>query len=140
MDAQQIVDIARSYIGTRWKHRGRSKLGVDCAGLIVCVGKDAGVTDTSRKPLYPPRPDESHLEQFEESLDRVPVNESRPGDIAIIAWQGYPCHAGILAIDKDGNMTVIHAHATARQVIEEPLAGLQYKQAQHVKTFRYRRD
>lgn len=39
-----IIRIARTYIGTPWHHAGRKKgVAVDCAGLLVCVSHELGV-------------------------------------------------------------------------------------------------
>lgn len=39
----QIVEEARSYLGTKWLHQGRTRDGVDCAGLVACVGNALGL-------------------------------------------------------------------------------------------------
>ena len=38
-----LADAARGYIGTPFRHRGRSRLGVDCVGLGVLAYADCGV-------------------------------------------------------------------------------------------------
>ena len=35
-----LVTAARTYIGTKWRHRGRSVHGVDCAGLGILAYRD----------------------------------------------------------------------------------------------------
>jgi len=41
---QEILRVARSYLGTPYHHQGRIKgAGMDCVGLIICVCKDLGV-------------------------------------------------------------------------------------------------
>jgi cell wall-associated NlpC family hydrolase len=34
-----IVSAARSWLGVPWRHQGRTRQGVDCAGLVVLVGR-----------------------------------------------------------------------------------------------------
>jgi len=44
MIAQQIVEAARAYIGTPFHHQARKKgVGIDCVGLLECVGRDVGL-------------------------------------------------------------------------------------------------
>ena len=40
-----IVAAARSWLGVPWRHQGRARQGIDCAGLVVLVGRGLGLTD-----------------------------------------------------------------------------------------------
>lgn len=43
---QQLVYTARSFIGCKFSHQGRSrKHGIDCGGLILLAGRELGLTD-----------------------------------------------------------------------------------------------
>ena len=135
----RFVREARRYIGTRWKHRGRDHNGLDCVGLIIAVGVGCGLSDTSPAVRYPRLPDKSFLDLFDKSLDPVSIEDSRVGDIAILTWNQYPCHCGILAMDEF-TPTLIHAHARHKAVIEERMEHLATQNAQHVLTYRYREN
>jgi hypothetical protein len=53
-----IGDIAKSYIGTPFRHQGRSPhFGLDCAGVLVCALEGAGVrvNDCRVYDRVPPR-------------------------------------------------------------------------------------
>ena len=39
-----IVEAARGYLGCPYRHRGRKRSGIDCAGLLVLTYKDLGIT------------------------------------------------------------------------------------------------
>ena len=40
----RIVEYARTFLGVPYKVRGRSREGIDCAGLAICVGQHFGLT------------------------------------------------------------------------------------------------
>lgn len=114
---QQIVDEARSWIGTRWQHQARLKgIGVDCAGLVVCVMRAVGI-EVIDVEGYPRRPDGSLLDVVRDQTD--PTAEWLPGDVAVFHWGNDPCHLAILTSPT----SIIHAHAMARGVIEHDLDG-----------------
>ena len=41
-DPSAIVAAARTWLGVPWRHQGRTRQGVDCAGLVVLVGRGLG--------------------------------------------------------------------------------------------------
>lgn len=44
MTGKEIVDVARTYIGTPWHHAARVKgVGIDCSGLLIMVSQDLGI-------------------------------------------------------------------------------------------------
>ena len=46
----------------------------------------------------------------------------QPGDILIFRDDAYPCHSAIVS-EKHGVPHIIHAHASRRMVVEEPIAN-----------------
>lgn len=45
-----VVDEARTWIGTPWKHQAMEKgLGADCVGLLAGIAKEVGLFDASLK-------------------------------------------------------------------------------------------
>jgi hypothetical protein len=54
---------------------------------------------------------------------RIPIVQALPGDLLIFREQHFPCHVGILS-ERGGQTTIIHAHATRRMVIEEPMISV----------------
>ena len=115
----KIIEAARAYIGTKFKHGGRSKNGIDCIGLIECSLHDAEILTKVTTPGYSrnPVPDEfsAGLDKY---FDRVPLLEISPGDILWFAIEGIPRHVGFYTEDN----TVIHAYAKLKkEVIEHRL-------------------
>jgi cell wall-associated NlpC family hydrolase len=103
-----IVEAARSYIGVRFSHRGRSRTtGFDCAGLPLRIGWDLGLVEPDFDPWYSRRPD--HIELLRHLKSRLtPIlwDDRQPGDIVYIADLNW-VHIGILT----GPDSMIHAYA-----------------------------
>jgi len=112
----QIVDEARSYIGTRFIHRGRTRQGVDCVGLLYLVfNKYVGLPSDYQN--YEQQPKTAFVYRtIREYADRITQEEAGPGDVALMHFAGYSTHFGILS-DKG----IIHADRMAGCVKEQAL-------------------
>ena len=117
MNGQDIVDAARQYIGTPWRHAGRGRDGCDCVGLILAVCGDLGL----RRPAlrYRPLPDLALFDLLPLYAERV--EDYQPGDVARFTVAGRPQHLGILAEHPQGGTSLIHANKTAGKVCEHRL-------------------
>lgn len=117
-----VGDAALNYVGTRFRIRGRSRMGIDCVGLLLAAGRDAGVSLQDTDKQYIRTPD---VELFKQMIRA----QSRPGDINCIQTgsilmlrQGItPCHCG-LAIMEGGAASIVHASMEYRKVLLEPLS------------------
>ena len=120
-DADQVIAEARRWIGVRWRHQGRSfSHGVDCIGLCLKVAENMGA-EVPEVTGYPRRQNGSQLvSTMAKILKPVPCLRWQQGDIALFKDGGFPVHTGFLGL-KDGQKTVIHAHARRRKVVEEVL-------------------
>ena len=119
-DGQSVIDLARGWLGVRWRHQGRSRMGVDCVGLCFCVAQELSL-DVEDIRTYPRRIDGSKLRAYlGRHLQPVCPGQMRGGDIGLFRDKGFPVHVGFIARQR-GVETVIHAHAGRRKVIEEPL-------------------
>jgi len=58
---------------------------------------------------------------FGEPIDKATI---RPGDIVLMRFTGEPSHVAILANYLYGGLSVIHAYAASRKVIEHRLDDL----------------
>ena len=112
-----IVADARSYVGIRWLHEGRSRSGVDCVGLLCCVGKDFGVKFEDMKG-YSRIPSGfgfmNHLLKYT-TINRT--NLPQPGSNAMIRGAERASHVGIFG-EIGGRPTLIHANSLAG-IVEE---------------------
>jgi len=116
---QQIIDEARTWLGTPWHHRARVKgAGVDCVMLLCEVYETTGAIPHVEPEYYPidvmMHRDGEHviawLERFG-SLVEVP----QPADVVIFRFGRSFSHAGIIA---DTDLNVIHAFRSYNMVVE----------------------
>jgi cell wall-associated NlpC family hydrolase len=119
---EEIVAAARAYVGAPWRHQGRSRQGLDCAGLVVLVARDLGLSDYDSTSYRRHAQGLAFVDHFRSRMDPVPVTEMRPGDVLVFADHAYPCHASIVS-ERHGVPYMIHAHAMRRKVVEEPYGG-----------------
>jgi cell wall-associated NlpC family hydrolase len=113
VDQQSSIDAAiaeaRTFIGCKWRHRGRSKYGIDCIGLVVLAMAAGGMVmrdrlDYSRTP---------HMDGLEHEMVEhfgQPVEGLQAGDVVLMAWDGSvePSHVGLIGINGMG-LTLIHS-------------------------------
>lgn len=116
---QEIVECARSWLGTPWRHQGRTKRGIDCIGLIIVVAHEMGLSDFDVTDYGRQAHGYKFEEGFELHMDRKPIPAAVPGNALILRDSRFPCHCGIVS-SISGVPHLIHAHAAHRKVIEEP--------------------
>ena len=121
---EQIVNHARTWLGTPFHHQARLKgVGCDCLGLVVGVVDELGLKDKNGQLLagydeiaYSKEPDGAYLTQkLTDLLEEV--QEPQAGDLALFSVRDNPQHLAILT-DYEGWLGMIHAYAPARRVVE----------------------
>lgn len=111
-----IVDTARSYLGVPFVHQGRSRRGVDCVGLLVCVAQDLGIP-VSDDLAYGLNPDPVHLRaKLSENLTPIAMTEVLPGDVYLMRFDKDATHVAIVT-----DRGIIHALSTVKGVVEHRL-------------------
>jgi len=116
MTGNDVVVCARDYIGTPHLHLGRLKgVAVDCAGLLLCVGKELNVVDENFDFVsYQERNDGSDLRRIIDMFcDEIETPE--PGDIFIMNVFENPQHCGFYTDNG-----IIHS---LDKVVEHSLVG-----------------
>lgn len=115
---QMIVDEARSFLDVPWVHQGRSRHGIDCAGLLIRTMLQLGLPVEDMQG-YRRTPNGM---EFVEHIRRqtVPAPEIKAGSIGIFREVSFPCHTGFFSFDENGNLHLIHAYIGLGKVIEEP--------------------
>jgi hypothetical protein len=118
----QIIAEARGWLGVPWRHQGRTRAGVDCAGLVVMVARALEFTDYDATGYSRRASGFDFVRHFQAAMAAVRVAEAMPGDVLVFADGAYPCHCGFLSLWQD-HPHLIHAHVSRRQVVEEPYLG-----------------
>ena len=134
-----IVAIARSWIGTPYRHQGALKgVGCDCLGLLIGVWRE--LTGEAAGPIPPYTPDwaeaegrETFADALRARLREIEIGEAREGDLVLFRWRRHlPAkHAGILT----GPDRMVHAQERAC-VAEVPLNAWWRRRTAYVFAFR----
>lgn len=105
-----IVACARSWLDTPYQHQARLKgVGVDCAGLIIGVANELGISDFNIS-TYGKQPEPVKMGEYLDSyLDRVPIGQLREGDILWLRVED-PQHLAIVT-SMSPRIMIIHAFA-----------------------------
>lgn len=117
MKAVDVVAEARCWTGVRWKHQGRSRAGIDCAGLVIKVGEALGLMEFDTRDYGPQASDESMLRLCREHLKEIGKDQMSPGDVIVMRF-GSNRHLGIAGDYPHGGLSIIHAFTPIRKVTE----------------------
>lgn len=123
-ERQAFIAEARTYVAeaVRFRHRGRSRHGVDCAGLLLAsmaaIGRPiADLEAYGREPLGG-----GLRAMLVANLgEAIPKAEMQPGDVALMRFRGEPSHVGLLGDYLYGGLSLIHTFAQIRKVVEHRL-------------------
>ena len=111
---KDICNKALEYLNTPFHHQGRLKgIGVDCAGLIVCIAKELNLPygDLTN---YARIPDGKSLRDvLKNNAEEKSLNDSKEGDILLMKFVNEPQHVALLM----PNNQIIHSYLRARKVI-----------------------
>jgi len=126
---EQIVAEARTWLGVPWRHQGRDRVAIDCAGLLELVGKATGAINYTGPKDYRR---ESDGTKFLRHFARAGCREkstalAKDGDILVFLVQdgALPRHCGIRST-RNGIPSFIHSYGAPnwRKVVEDSLAGI----------------
>jgi NlpC/P60 family putative phage cell wall peptidase len=127
IERQAIVDEARRWLGTKWKHQASLRgVGADCIGFVAGVAMAVGVAeatawrDNPASHQYGRQPDAlALLEACAIYLEPAPVEGAQLGDVLVMRFTIEPQHFALVsALDPT---YIIHAYAQARRVVEHRL-------------------
>jgi len=113
VEPKAIIDAARTWLGTPFRHQGRAKgQWVDCIGLVIGVAKETNLVVKDFDYCgYGQLPVPTAMEKaLDENMIRVAPGAERPGDVPWMSdpiYGGQPRHLGILTDCG----TIIHAHS-----------------------------
>jgi hypothetical protein len=123
MGAGLIVETARSFLGARFRHQGRSPEAMDCAGLVILVGRATGhLPESLDVTAYARRPDgRSLMDHCRSHLEEIGKADLQVGDIAVFKVETDPQHLAIIGDYPGALLSMIHAYAPAHRVVENRL-------------------
>lgn len=113
-----VVRVARSFVGVRYVHQGRSRDGVDCIGLPRCVRDELGLPLLDAEPGYTRTSHSSEMLDFcRRNLLAINLANAAPGDL-LVQVNGRLRHMAIVGNYPGGGLSLIHAFLPNRKVIE----------------------
>lgn len=122
---ETIVDIARSFLGTKYRHQGRLKnVGVDCAGVMIGCGNESGWSEAVlgtkfQYSAYGRVPVGSDMQAVMDANLTMVEGDCQVGDILLMAFELEPQHIAMLvALDPP---YIVHALAQEEFVAEHRL-------------------
>jgi cell wall-associated NlpC family hydrolase len=122
IDRQAIEKEARTWVGVRFRDKGRTREGIDCVGLPFVTLWALGV-DIPNVTGYPSRPNGEFKSYFDKRLAIKSVSEALPGDLLLFAEGPHLCHCGIVST-LHGKPAVIHAALRYRKTVEQSLVDV----------------
>ena len=115
-----IITAARAWLDTPFQHQGRLRgVGCDCIGLVVGVAADLGIVTPDRAG-YSRHPGGVLQAALDAALIAAPGLAA--GRVVLLRWGDEPTHVGILALHPAGCLSLIHAFAPSRKVVEHILS------------------
>lgn len=112
--AAEILAAARTYLGVKWSHQGRSRHGIDCLGYLVVVACDLNVYHGGDLTNYRRQPDGLTLARA--LAARMTRSPKIPGAVALLSNTSatYPHHVGFIT----ETLGIIHADARHKRAVE----------------------
>ena len=112
----RLDEAARTFIGVKWQHQGRTVFGLDCVGLVVASMAACGLPCDDRTD-YSHDPDGTLYAHLCDALDG-PFHWYQPGDVVLVQFSArVPRHVAIVSESEHG-MTVIHSDSHVGKVSE----------------------
>lgn len=117
MKPDAFIAMARTWLGVPFRHQGRTRHGVDCIGVVICLAQESKfVPDPLDEPIdYTRQPQKELLRKgVARWCDRILAPE--PACVVLMRWpkMTYEAHAGILLHDNH----LLHAYQQVNKVIE----------------------
>lgn len=117
-----VVEEARKWLGTRWRHQGRNKHGIDCAGLVIKVANDLELSTFDTRNYARGTSGDPFVHYFTGAgMVEVQIEDVKEGDVVLTEDTNFPCHCGFVST-KRGQLHFVHAYAQRKKVVEEPLS------------------
>lgn len=123
----QVVAAARGWLGVPFAHQGRSRDGVDCAGLAVRIAHELALSafDATGYRRLPAGVGGEKIEDIcRREMRPVDPGLLEPGDVALFLIGRRPRHLAVVGDYFAGGLSIIHAYEPAGRVVENRFDGL----------------
>ena len=127
-----LIMLARDWLGTPFHHQGRSRAGVDCVGVIILPAQLLGLQINDMLG-YSHQPHGILQHEIAKQLVRINICELAVGDVLLMQWDE-PQHVAL--VTNIAPLTVLHAFAQVRKVIEHELDPFMQKRITGVFRFK----
>ena len=118
VDRNHLIAIARQWLGVPFRHQGRNRLGVDCGGLLLCIGEDAGL-DLIPPEVYSMSPSPDVIRAaLTANCEPIAVHQAKPGDVLWLRFGDDPTHVALRT-----DIGLLHAWAKPGKVVEHRIDG-----------------
>lgn len=122
MTPETLTGYARSWLDVPFRHQGRTRTGVDCAGFLVELLRAAGCLPPEFVDVraYGRRPQRELRDNVETYCTREPNGWPHVGVLVLIKWPGdlEPSHVAYCT-----GPTLIHSYQAAGRVVEHGFRG-----------------
>lgn len=116
VDRAELICIARTWLGVPFAHQGRTRAGVDCGGLLLAIGAEAGL-DLVPSQTYSMSPDPDLIrDTLAVNCRQIAATAAQPGDVLWLAFAGEPRHVGLLT-----DIGLLHAWKKPGRVVEHAI-------------------
>lgn len=135
---QRFVDATRALVGVPFQFEGRTRGGLDCAGIVALAALDGGLERQRDHRNYSRElKGREFLALWADRMDLLPSANARPdlalpGDVVLMMHRRDLRHAAILS-DRG---TIIHASTIRGAVVEDVLSSHRAALIRHVLRFR----
>jgi len=112
-------EVALRYKGVPFRHRGRTRNGLDCAGLLVRVALDMNYPVKDLR-VYGREPYKDGLRKFLVANCGAPVKRApQVNDILLLRHVGAiePSHLALVAPHPTGELAMIHTYSALGKVV-----------------------
>jgi cell wall-associated NlpC family hydrolase len=112
---------ARTWLDVPFLHQGRSRRGVDCAGLVIKVAHALDLS-TFDVTTYPRNPDSSLRAYCDQEMRPLRGLDFGAGDVLLFRDnENKERHLAIVGDHPAGGFSMIHAYSRNRRVVEARL-------------------
>jgi cell wall-associated NlpC family hydrolase len=133
MTPDAVIAEAKTLIDTPFRHQGREKgVGIDCLGVISISANTCGLKIKDRTD-YSHQPSLLLQQALREQMIKVSKDELRVADVLLMKYEE-PQHLALVTCVEP--LTIIHAFAQAKKVLEQEVDPYMWKRV--VSAYRFK--